>query len=66
MQPWQSLAGRHYRPHRQVFAIPDGAENLPGTLAERKAMDGITAYICAGRACQAPVTNLADFEVLLN
>ena len=66
MNPWQTVAGRHYRPHRLVFAIPDGAENLPGILAERKVMDGVTAYVCAGHACRAPVTNLADFEASLN
>jgi uncharacterized protein YyaL (SSP411 family) len=29
-------------------------------------MDRFTAYVCAGHACQAPVTNLADFESSLN
>jgi uncharacterized protein YyaL (SSP411 family) len=66
MQPWQALAGRDYRPHRLVFAIPDGAKNLPGVLAERKAVNGITAYVCTGHACQAPVTNLAGFESSLS
>ncbi len=66
MQSWQTIAGRHYRPHRLVFAIPDNAENLPGVLAERKAVHGVAAYVCAGHACQAPVTNLADFESFLN
>jgi hypothetical protein len=62
MQSWQALAGHHYRPHRLVLAIPNDAENLPGMLAERKAMDGVTAYICAGHTCRAPATNLSDFE----
>ena len=66
MQPWQALAGHDYRPHRLVFAIPDDAKNFPGVLAERKAVNGITAYVCAGHACQAPVTNLADFESSLS
>ena len=66
MQPWQAIAGRDYRPRRLVFAIPDGVENLPGALAARKAIDGVTAYVCAGHACQAPVTNLSDFQSSLN
>jgi uncharacterized protein YyaL (SSP411 family) len=66
MQSCQALAGRDYRPHRLVFAIPDGAKNLPGVLAERKAVNGIIAYVCAGHACQAPITNLADFESSLS
>ncbi len=62
MKPWQALAGRNYRPHRLVFAIPAGAPALPGVLAERQAGNGVTAYVCAGHACQAPVMDLAEFE----
>jgi uncharacterized protein YyaL (SSP411 family) len=62
MKPWRAAAARRYRPHRLVLAIPDGAENLPGVLAERNAVNGVTAYVCAGHACRAPATNLPDFE----
>jgi uncharacterized protein len=67
MKPWQALACRHYRPHRLVLAIPSDAGQLPGILAERTARQDVTAYICAGHACSAPVMNLAEFkEVLIN
>ncbi|MBI5782162.1 MAG: thioredoxin domain-containing protein [Gammaproteobacteria bacterium] len=66
MKPWQTIAGRHYHPHQVVLAIPDGAENLPGVLAERKTLNDVTAYVCAGHACTAPVTDLKDFEIALN
>ncbi|MBI3569583.1 MAG: thioredoxin domain-containing protein, partial [Gammaproteobacteria bacterium] len=66
MKPWQTIAGRHYHPHQVVLAIPDGAENLPGVLAERKTLNDVTAYVCAGHACIAPVTDLKDFEIALN
>ncbi len=66
MKPWQLHATRHYRPHRLVVAIPGEAENLPGVLAERATRNGVTAYVCAGHACSAPVTDLAEFESALN
>jgi len=66
MQSWQALAGRHYRPHRLLFAIPSGDRNLPGMLAERATRDGVTAYVCAGHACSAPITDLAEFKSALN
>jgi uncharacterized protein YyaL (SSP411 family) len=66
MQPWQAVAGRQYHPHRLVLAIPGDVANLPGILAERTARNGVTAYVCAGRACSAPATDLAEFESALS
>jgi len=65
MQPWQAVTGRQYHPHRLVLAIPDDVTDLPGILAERTARNGVTAYICTGHACSAPVTDLAEFESAL-
>ncbi len=65
MKPWQAVAGRNYHPHRLVLAISGDAENLPGILAERGNRDGVTAYLCAGHACQAPIADLAEFETML-
>jgi len=65
MSPWQAAATRDYQPHRIVIAIPTDAEDLPGVLAERRSRGGVTAYVCAGHACQAPVTDLAAFESAL-
>ena len=65
MKPWQSRATREYRPHRLVVAISEEAKNLPGALAERALRNGVTAYVCAGHACSAPVTDLAKFESAL-
>jgi hypothetical protein len=62
MQPWQAVAGRQYHPHRLVLAIPGDVTDLPGMLAERTARNSVTAYVCAGHACSAPVTDLAEFE----
>ncbi|GAB4514179.1 MAG: thioredoxin domain-containing protein [Sulfuricaulis sp.] len=66
MNPWQTVAGRHYHPHRLVLAIPDDAENLPGILAECATRNGVTAYICAGHSCSAPVTDVVEFESALS
>jgi hypothetical protein len=66
MRSWQALAGRHYRPHRLLFAIPSNDRNLPGVLAERVARNGVTGYVCAGHACSAPVTDVAEFKLALN
>ncbi|MCR4346368.1 MAG: thioredoxin domain-containing protein [Sulfuricaulis sp.] len=65
MRPWQTIASGHYHPHRVLLAIPANAENLPGILAERTARNVVTAYVCAGHACSAPVSELAEFETAL-
>ena len=66
LQPWQAITGRQYHPHRLVLALPGDAGNLPGILAERTARNGVTAYICTGQTCSAPVTDLAEFEAALS
>ena len=54
---WREASARLYAPRRLVFAIPANAENLPGVLGERKAIDGETvAYRCVGTHCEMPVT----------
>jgi uncharacterized protein YyaL (SSP411 family) len=55
---WRDSAGRIYAPNRLVVAIGEGEENLPGLLAERKAVAGETvAYRCVGTHCELPVTS---------
>ena len=54
---WREASAKLYAPRRLVFAIPANAENLPGVLADRKAIDGETvAYRCLGTHCEMPVT----------
>ncbi|MDO8704150.1 MAG: thioredoxin domain-containing protein [Sulfuricaulis sp.] len=65
MKPWQALAGRHYRPHRLVLAIPDNIADLPGVLAERTLRGEVTAYLCTGHACSAPTADFREFEAAL-
>ena len=54
---WRDAANRLYAPRRLVFAIDAGEQDLPGALAERKAIEGETlAYRCLGTHCELPVT----------
>ncbi len=62
---WVERCQRYYAPRRVLLAIPDGAAGLPGALAGRSSRAGVTAYVCTGHACSAPITTLADLESLL-
>jgi hypothetical protein len=67
MQPWLERCNRSYAPRRQSFAIPLDAEPLPAMLALRKPLAPVTAYVCAGHSCLAPLTelNALDKELAL-
>ena len=55
---WRDSAAKVYAPRRLVFAIPDSTSDLPGALAERKAIEGeILAYRCLGTHCEMPVSS---------
>ncbi len=67
MQPWTQRAQAQTLVRGSSYAIPADAGPLPGILDERVARDGgpITAYLCRGHVCSAPVTTLDAFEALL-
>ncbi len=65
LRSWHARCGTRYAPGRAVLAIPADAADLPGLLAERRALGAVTAYVCSGHACQAPVTDLGAFEQAL-
>ncbi len=57
IERWRDSAGKLYAPRRLVFAIPASADDLPGALADRRAVEGETvAYRCLGTHCEMPVT----------
>jgi hypothetical protein len=58
LQPWIERCTRDYAPRRLTLAIPDDAHDLSGILAQRSAPGGVTAYVCSGHSCRAPVTSL--------
>ncbi len=45
-----------YRPDRLVFPIPDDATALPPALQAKPAEGALTAYLCQGLSCSAPLT----------
>ena len=65
LHDWHALCKESYAPRRLTLAIPDNALNLPGVLAQRKAVQGPVAYICSGLACSAPVMRREDLQQLL-
>ncbi len=66
VERWRDSAGKLYAPSRLVFAVAETEEDLPGLLAERKAMDGETvAYRCVGTHCELPVTSWEALAVNL-
>ncbi len=65
MQAWQQRCQRAYAPRRLTLAIPDDAKGLPAMLVERTNKDTVTAYVCTGHACSAPITKLTQLEAEL-
>ncbi len=65
MQPWLTRCTANYAPRRLMLAIPEGARQLPGILAQRVVKDDVTAYVCSGHACEAPVTTIEELEAAL-
>ena len=71
---WQAELDRLYDPRRLVLGIPADAPDLPAALAgkpppvhtaERSAQSRISAYVCRGTQCGAPLQSLpALIEVL--
>lgn len=55
---WRDSLAKLYAPSRLVFAIDVNEADLPGLLAERKAVPGETvAYHCVGTHCELPATS---------
>ncbi len=65
LTPWLDLLKQRYSPGRIVMAIPNDAKSLPGILAQRTAHADVTAYVCQGFACEAPVSDLEAFTTAL-
>jgi len=65
MQPWLKCCHENYSLRRLSFAIPAAEQNLPGLLAQPAPADGVTAYVCEGVACSAPIRTQAAFKARL-
>jgi uncharacterized protein YyaL (SSP411 family) len=64
---WRRVLDQASEGRGRCYVIAADAPALPGLLGERRALDdaAITAYVCHGHTCAAPVTTLAGFEALL-
>ena len=67
---WLTAARAGYRPSRAVYGIPDDAERLPAylprpspvRLVSEQAASPISAFLCNGLQCSAPITEFAEFH----
>ena len=63
---WLEIAREGYRPWRSVYGIPYGEEGvLPGYLPRLVSADTrarVTAFLCSGLVCSAPIDSVAEFE----
>ncbi|MDE2304489.1 MAG: thioredoxin domain-containing protein [Gammaproteobacteria bacterium] len=62
---WMRELGRVYSPAQMVLGIPDGALDLPGCFADKRAGPVTRAYLCRGPVCSAPVEDLVEMMRLL-
>ena len=66
---WQIACFHGYAPQRMVFAISNDVTDLPEAIAEKKFKDssaeGVTAYVCNGNHCAAPIESFTEFKNIL-
>ncbi len=65
LRPWVERCQQSYAPRRQTYAIPLDVEGLPSILGERKPGGQVTAYVCTGHSCDAPITDLGRLDAAL-
>jgi len=65
LKAWQWEIQAEHHPKRLCFAIPLKAIDLPPKLASLTAEAKVTAYVCKGQQCLAPVHDLAALKLSL-
>ncbi len=65
MPPWIKRCHQRYAPRRHCVSIPAEVMELPDVLAERKANGDISAYVCSGLSCSAPLKTFTEFDEVL-
>ena len=48
-----------------AYFIPADATELPGVLARQQAMSAVTAFLCKGTACDAPLGTFDELAAAL-
>jgi uncharacterized protein YyaL (SSP411 family) len=64
LAPWKARISRLYLPHTIVLAIADEFSELPQVLA-KPVTGSVSAWLCEGLACQAPVSSCDELLALL-
>lgn len=64
LRQWQAQVNKGLKPNRWVLAIASNAEQLPASLADKKAPEEqgdnvVVAYVCKGMTCAPPITDIA-------
>ncbi|MGR6033955.1 MAG: thioredoxin domain-containing protein [Candidatus Nitrosoglobus sp.] len=63
LDPWQAIATADYAPRRVSLAIPAQAQHLLGQLGKYDSIgEAVTAYVCSGQTCSAPLTHIEAFK----
>lgn len=66
---WHKACNHGYAPQRMTFSVASHAQGLPDSIKEKKYKDsskeGVTAYICQGMQCDAPIESFAEFKKIL-
>ena len=66
LDDWVRVAATLYAPQRLVLPVAATTANLPEWLAAKPARPGkVSAYVCRGRTCLAPITTLAAFAACI-
>ncbi|MEJ2114605.1 MAG: thioredoxin domain-containing protein, partial [Gammaproteobacteria bacterium] len=70
LNSWHGACNHGYAPQRMVFSINTNEKELPSAIAEKKfkssSKEGVTAYICQGMQCGAPIESFSDFQKILD
>ena len=66
---WYAACNHGYAPQRMVLSIDANEKDLPDAVAEKKykntSKEGVTAYICQGMQCDAPVEVFSELKKIL-
>ena len=70
LNTWQEACQHGYAPQRMIFAIDKNQANLPIALTEKKykssSKEGVTAYVCSGTQCDAPIESFEKLQEILS
>ena len=62
---WSGQLAREYLPRTLAIGIPDGMPGLPPALDKPRQTAPVTAWLCRGATCLAPIADLASLRSAL-